>query len=183
MATTPGNRLCKQLGELFERHGAHIDAFAGASSNGSCFDFPIPDNQEIGCLEQSMLADFKADLFVSQVTLGTEPALDQRFSTSMANAACLSVIFMITAWVSVPTTQECAGVVLDEHADEPLERPEDRTVQHHRTLTAVVLRHVAGIETLGQIRIVLQRTALPVATQAIAQSELDLRPIEGSSPG
>ncbi len=127
-----------------------------------------------------MLADFKADLFVSQVTLGTEPALDQRFFHLYGKCGLLVGDIHDHRLGRCQPRRECAGVVLDEHADEPLERPEDRTVQHHRTLTAVVLRHVAGIETLGQIRIVLQRTALPVATQAIAQSELDLRPIEGS---
>lgn len=89
-------QLC---GELLDGQRAQIDAFTGTDSNGSSLDFPISNNQEIGNLEQGMLADFKADLFVSQVNLGTKTALIESFLDFPAKSACLSVIFMITAWV------------------------------------------------------------------------------------
>ena len=71
--------MCQQLGEVIKGHGAQINAFTRTHSNGSCLDFPISDNQKIRNLEQGMLPDFKADLFVSQVGLGTEAALVENF--------------------------------------------------------------------------------------------------------
>ena len=94
-----GNRLCQQLSELGDGHGAQVFPFARTHRDGLRFNFPISNNQEIGNLEQSMLADFKADLLVSQVGLGTESAFPRIRTTSAAKSACLSVIFITTAWV------------------------------------------------------------------------------------
>ena len=99
MATTPGNRLPELFNELIQGHGAQVDPFAGAHGNGSSLNLPISNNQEIGNLEQSMLADFKTDLLVSQVGLGSEAAAVKGFLDLQAKAACLSVMFITTAWV------------------------------------------------------------------------------------
>src|SRR5690606_24280369 len=76
--------------------------------------------------------------------------------------------------------RERSGVMFDQHADETFKRPQDRTVQHDRTLAVVVFGDIAGVQALRQVRIILQRAALPVAPQAVAQGELDLRPVEGT---
>ena len=46
--------------------------------------------------------------------------------------------------------REGAGVVLDQHAEEPLHRAEDRPVQHHRPVLLAVLADVGGVQPLGQ---------------------------------
>ena len=79
MATTPGHRLSEEIRELSDGHGTQISPFSRTHGDGLQFNLPISNNQEIGNLEQSMLADFKADLLVSQVRLGTKPALSEAF--------------------------------------------------------------------------------------------------------
>lgn len=79
MATTPGNRLCEEFSELRDGHRAQVSTFTRTHSDSLHLDFSISDNQEIRNLEQSMLADFKADLFISQVRLGTKSALIESF--------------------------------------------------------------------------------------------------------
>ena len=82
MPATPGNRLREQLAETLDGHGAQINAFTGTHGNGSCLNLPVSNDQEIGNLEQSMLADFKADLLVSQVGFGPE-ALSVQFADDL----------------------------------------------------------------------------------------------------
>ncbi len=51
-------------------------------------------------------------------------------------------------------------------------------MQHDRRFSAVILRNIARIETLGHVRIVLQGAALPGTSQAVEQRKLDLRAVE-----
>ena len=120
--------LFYQIGELFQRHGAQVDTFAGTHSNGSCLNFPVANNQEIGNLEQSMLADFKADFFVSQVRLGTESALVESFLDFQGEIGLLVSDIHDHRLGRCQPGRERTGVVLDEHADEALEGAEDGTV-------------------------------------------------------
>lgn len=69
----------EELSELGDGHRAQVSTFTSTHSDSLHLDFPISDNQKIGNLEQSMLADFKADLFISQVGLGTKSAFVESF--------------------------------------------------------------------------------------------------------
>ena len=73
-----------------------------------------------------------------------------------------------------------AGIVLDQDADEALERAEDRAVQHHRPVPRTVLADIGGVEALGQHVVELQRAALPGAADGVLEVELELRAIEGA---
>ena len=48
--------------------------------------------------------------------------------------------------------REGAGVVLDQDADEALERADDRAVEHHRRVARVVLADVLGAEPPGMLK-------------------------------
>ena len=76
-----------------------------------------------------------------------------------------------------------AGIVLDQHADEALERAQDRPVQHHRPVLGAVLADIVGVQPLRQDEVDLQRAALPVAADRVAQHELELRAVEGALAG
>src|SRR5690606_19527265 len=43
-----------------------------------------------------------------------------------------------------------AGVVFNQDTDEPLERTQDRAMQHDGILAAAILGYISGPETLGQ---------------------------------
>src|SRR5690242_11691046 len=74
-------------------------------------------------------------------------------------------------------------MVLDQYADEALERAHDRAVQHHRGLSRVVLVDVFGAQPARHHEIDLDRTALPRPPDTVLQVVLDLRPIEGTLAG
>ena len=74
--------------------------------------------------------------------------------------------------------RERAGVVLDEHADEPLHRTVERAVDHHRALMHVVFVRVLEAEAFWKIEIHLDRGDLPVATDRVAHVDVDLGSVE-----
>ena len=170
----------EELSELGDGHRAQVSTFTSTHSDSLHLDFLISDYQEIGNLEQSMLADFKADLFISQVGLGTKPAFVESFF-DLSDEICLFISDIhnhCLGWRQ--PRRECTFVVLDQNPDETLERTEDRTVQHHRVLAAIVFGDVFGSQTHRQVEIELQGTTLPHATEAIFQREFNLRTVEGA---
>ena len=70
--------------------------------------------------------------------------------------------------------------MLDQDADEALERAEDRAVEHHRAVLLAVLADVAGVEPLGQHRVGLDRADLPGAADRVGQVELELGRVESA---
>ncbi len=74
--------------------------------------------------------------------------------------------------------REAAGVLLDQDAEEPLEGAEDGAVQHDRAVARAVLADVFGVQPLRHVEVDLQRAALPVAADGVAQHEFQLRAVE-----
>src|SRR6056297_391250 len=64
--------LRKDPAERLKVHGPQILAIAGAHGHGLRFDFFVPDHEQIGNTLNRVLADFKADLLVSQVRNDTK---------------------------------------------------------------------------------------------------------------
>jgi hypothetical protein len=180
MATTPGNRLCEEFSELRDGHRAQVSTFTCTHSDSLHLDFPISDNQEIGNLEQSMLADFKADLFISQVGLGTKSALIESFFNFSSKIGLFISDIHDHCLSRRQPRRERTFVVLDQDTDEPFERSKDRAVQHNRVLAAVVFGDIFGSKTDRQVEIELQGTTLPDTTQTIFQRKLNLRTVEGA---
>ena len=78
---------------------------------------------------------------------------------------------------------ECAGEVLDEHADEPFHRTERGAVDHDRSVPGVVGTDVFEIEALRQVVVDLHRPELPLAADDVLDHEVDLRAVEGGLSG
>ena len=70
--------------------------------------------------------------------------------------------------------------VFDEDAEETFDGTDSRTVEHHRNVFLVVLADIFRTETLRQVEVHLNRSALPVTTERILQSELQFRAIEST---
>ena len=127
-----------------------------------------------------MLADLKADLFVTQVGIDPNPLIFQEIST-FPHVTGLPVGDVEERGLRRRKPgRELAGVVFDENRQEALKRAQNGAMQHDGSLTRVVLGHVLGIETLREHEVDLQRAALPVTADGIPQHELEFRAVEGA---
>jgi hypothetical protein len=68
--------------------------------------------------------------------------------------------------------------MLDHHPKEPLEAAQDGAVQHHRRLSATVRGDVFGIEPGRKLHVHLKGAALPLASDGVAQYEIQLGAVE-----
>ena len=73
--------------------------------------------------------------------------------------------------------------MLDQDADKPLHRAEDRAVQHDRHVAPAILADIAGAEPLGHVEVELQGAALPIAAERVAQMKFELRPVKRALAG
>ena len=74
-------------------------------------------------------------------------------------------------------------MMLDQDADEALERAEDRAVEHDRAVALAILADIARVEPLGQHRVGLDRADLPRPPDRVGQVELELGRVEGALAG
>jgi hypothetical protein len=70
--------------------------------------------------------------------------------------------------------------MLDQHRAEPLERPEDRAMDHDRAVTLVVLARVLHIEPFREREVALDGRQLPQPSDRVPEVEVDLRAVEGA---
>ena len=106
-----------------------------------------------------VLADFKADLLISQVTLTRNPCFLRNFHNFSQYSACLSVIFRTTACL-VPTSWEMPFIMFDQNSDKTLKDPKIARCNITRRLTSCYLPHILRTKTAGHGKINLNGTAL-----------------------
>ena len=68
--------------------------------------------------------------------------------------------------------------MLDQNSDKALHRAEDRPVQHDRGMARAILADIDGAEPPRHVEIELDRAALPLPAERIAEVEFELRPVE-----
>ena len=68
--------------------------------------------------------------------------------------------------------------MLDQNTDETLDRTEYYAVDHDRAMLLAVSSNVLQFETLRQLEVKLDRTALPGTSDTVYQMEVDLRSVE-----
>src|SRR5262245_57283002 len=73
--------------------------------------------------------------------------------------------------------------MFDQHADEALQRSEYRPVQHHGGMFYAVLGDVRRTQPVRSVEIDLQRAALPIPTNGVAQDEFELGSVERAFAG
>ena len=79
--------------------------------------------------------------------------------------------------------REAPGMMLDQNADEPLERPQNRPVKHDRPVPRAILADVRRVQPLGQHRVGLDRPHLPRPPDRVGQVKLQLGRIESPLAG
>ena len=64
--------------------------------------------------------------------------------------------------------------VFDKNTEEAFDGTHGRTVKHHRDVLLVVLADIFSSQTLRQVDVHLNRTTLPVTTEAVLQREFEV---------
>ncbi|MPL93326.1 hypothetical protein SDC9_39452 [bioreactor metagenome] len=151
-----------------------------AHGNGALLDLLHPDREDVGHLAKRMLAHLVVDLLVAGIAFGADAGLDQ------LRGDLLDVIVRVRDdrgdddLARRQPQRQLACVAFDQDADEALERAEAGAMQHDRAVLRAVDADIARVQPLGQVRVDLQRAALPVAADRIGQHEFELRPVEGA---
>ncbi len=79
--------------------------------------------------------------------------------------------------------RERARVVLDQDAEEALDRSIQRAVHHHRLVALPVLADVFQVEALRQVEVELNGRKLPQAADGVHQLDVNLGPVERGFAG
>ena len=79
--------------------------------------------------------------------------------------------------------REGTGIVLDEDAEESLERAEERAVDHDGLMTLAVFADVFELETRGEIEVELHGGELPEAAEDVDEFDVDFGAVEGGFAG
>ena len=74
--------------------------------------------------------------------------------------------------------REGARVVLDQHAEEALDRTHQRPMDHHGSLALAIAGDVLEIETFGQVEVELDGRQLPRPADGVLDVDVDLRAVE-----
>src|SRR4029077_16234394 len=144
--------------------------------------FASPDDQQNRHLGKAVRAYLVADLLVAAVENAPEPG---SLAFPHHVLAVTGRFFSNRGDDDLHRCQpqgKAAGIVLDQDADEALERAEDCSVQHRGAVRGAILANIARLEPLRQDKVELQGAALPVPAERVAQNELELGAIKGPLP-
>ena len=125
-----------------------------------------------------MLADFKADLLVSQVSINP---IAQRIQLFRQILAIFTLIVGDIQHRNLSRREpgwEGALVFLDQNTNEALKGTQHRPVQHDWGLALGIVGHILGTQATGHREIHLDGAALPDPANAVFQGEFNFRPVE-----
>src|SRR5882762_1995304 len=176
--------LAREVGQHpIEGDRAQILARPVPETDGAVLALPLADHEHVRNLLELRLADFIAELLVAVVELGaqtrgTEPRVHR--------ARVLRVLLAHREHARLDRGEprrEGAGVVLDEHTDEPLERAEDRAVDHDGALRLSVGVDVLEREAIRLREVELDGRELPASPERVLDVHVDLGAVEGTVAG
>src|SRR5579885_28716 len=164
--------------ELRERH--HADVATGAFAHGdlALFHLAVAADEHERNLLQLRVAYLRADLVAARVDLDAQARLAQ---------VSRDLFGVIVHAVGDRQHRDLhrrephrkrARLLLDEDAEEALNRAEQRAVNHHGAVRLVVLADVLKLEALRQVEVPLHGAELPQATDGVLDLEVNLRPVE-----
>src|SRR6476469_9001702 len=70
--------------------------------------------------------------------------------------------------------------MLDQYAEEPLDRTEKCPVDHERPMFQIILAGVFQLKPLGQVKVQLDGSELPYTTDRVLDLDVDLRAVKSS---
>ena len=124
---------------------------ASVDADGARADVVVADHEDVGQLLQ-LLRDGCARRAARRPRCSStrNPSACRRSATAPAYAPWSSPTGSTRTCTGASHAGKRAGVVLDEHAEEPLDRAEQRAVDHHRALAGAVGRVDGQLEALRQ---------------------------------
>src|SRR5881396_1828670 len=137
---------------------------------------PLADDEHVRDLPDLRLADPVAELLVALVELGAHPRRAELLPDGPPVPGVLLAHRQHARLHRREPCREGARVVLHEHADEPLERAEDRAVDHDGALRLPVGVDVLELEAIGLGEVELEGRKLPAATERVLDVHVDLGP-------
>src|ERR1044072_8909483 len=154
-----------------------------AQRNGALLLLALADDEQIGDVGAAVLAQLVVDLLVPEIGLDAQPGGAQPGGDFLGIIVALGDDRRHHRLDRRQPEREAAGMMLDQYAEEALERAEDRAVKHHRHVLLAVLAAVEGAEPLGHDVIELERAALPGPADRVGEVEFELGRIEGALAG
>ena len=164
------------------RHGLEpqVVPIAQTHIDAARLRFLFPNHQNIRYLGQLRLAHLEAQLLVARIGRHADPqsfqllaGLERGFVVGIGDRQDPGLF-------GRQPGGHGAGVLLDEHTDEALQRAHDGPVHHDRAMTFAVLAHIGQVETFRQGEVHLDGGALPFTTDAVQQAHVDLGAVEGA---
>jgi hypothetical protein len=147
--------------EGFEPLRAEVALSVPAHRDRPLLDLAVAHHEHVRDLLQLGLADAAADRLRPGVELGAHAQRLQRVAGRGGRLGVAVGDRQHDALHRRQPDRELAAVVLDQQADEALERAEDRAVDHRRPVQRVVLAGVLEAEALGEVEVELHRAELP----------------------
>ena len=130
-----------------------------------------------------MLAHLVIDLLVAEVGLGSETRQLERIQHLRRIGIGVGYDGGDHHLHRREPQRQMPGVVLDQDGGEALERAEHGAMDHHRHRLLAVRPDIEGAEPHRHVEIDLDRAALPVAADRVAQHIFELRSVKGAFAG
>src|ERR1700746_3703895 len=151
--------------------------------NRSVSSLATADDQHDGYLGEAVLAHLVVDLRISGIDIGSQPCR-RAFPLDLAG-----IFRRFRGYAGDDDLhrrqpqRETTGIVFDQDADETLHRAEDRPLEHDRGMAHAILADIDGSEPPRHVEIKLNRAALPLPAERVAEVEFELRPVERALAG
>ena len=170
--------VCSHFEELGNSHLTLV-AFLSLVDGDNAFGlFLFADDDLVRDLLEFSLTDLVAELFVAFVNFDADAGVHEFLFHLLG---VVSELFRNREHSGLNRSEpqrEIAHEFFDKDTEEAFDGTDGCTVQHHRNVLLVVLADIFGTETLRQVEVHLDGTALPVTTEAVLQRKFELRTIE-----
>jgi hypothetical protein len=147
--------LLQRGDDLGDGARALIALGAVADADGAGFGFLRADYEHVGNLLHLGVADFRGQLFVAVVEVHADAVALQSFVNVLG-----ILRHFFADWANFylnrgEPQRECAGVVLDEDAEETLDGAKQGAMNHERLVASAVFADKFEFETRGKIEVEL----------------------------
>src|SRR6266851_3985405 len=162
-----------------EGFGAEVALAAMANGDGAGFGFLCANHQHVGNFLELRVADFRRQLFVAVVEMDAQLVALQSFGDVLG---VVGDFFADRADLHLhgrEPERKCAGVMLDQDAEEALDGTEQGAVYHERLMLGAIVGDVLQAEASGEIEIELHGGELPGAADGVNELDVDLGAVEG----
>lgn len=143
-----GDVLGQARDEVVEGDCAEIQSAQAAYGDGAILLLLVADDEDVRHLLQAVLPDFTSDFSPRKSDSTLKPCFSGFAQFEPHNQPKARNAAHHGLHRSQPGRHR-AGVVFDQHADETLERTQDRAVQHDRRTALVVLVHILAPRRTG----------------------------------